>query len=184
MKPKLSVFTHPTVLACLVVSTFLPWAAQAAYPVTVIESVPIKTQVAPLLGTMSGTLTGIATTQQQVGAAINQNGGKIATQIEQAAQAQRDQDIFSRQTDRLEEARKTYTVPDSICTESSSGMATEIQSSARARQSALSGGSGISNSKVRQGVTLPSPPPEQTQFRAASIHADYCDSTDFDAIAA
>lgn len=181
MKPKLSVFTHPTVLACLVVSTFLPWAAHAAYPVTVIESVPIKTQVAPLLGTMSGTLTGIATTQQQVGAAINQNGGKIATQIEQAAQAQRDQDIFSRQTDRLEEARKTYTVPDSICTESGSGMATEIQSSARARQSALSGGSGISSSKVRQGVTLPSPPPEQTQFRAASIHADYCDSTDFDA---
>ncbi len=99
-----------------------------AVSVVVTSSVPIETQVAPVLGQMSGTLTGMAATQQQIGAAINQNGGKIATQIEQAAQAQRDQDIFARQTERLERSRRTYTIPDSLCTESGSGMATQVQS--------------------------------------------------------
>ncbi|BEL92817.1 MULTISPECIES: conjugal transfer protein TraW [Serratia] len=149
-----------------------------AVSVVVTSSVPIETQVAPVLGQMSGTLTGMAATQQQIGAAINQNGGKIATQIEQAAQAQRDQDIFARQTERLERSRRTYTIPDSLCTESGSGMATQVQSRARARQSALSRGQGISNAMIRQGWTAPAPAPEQTAFRAAGVHADYCDATD------
>jgi hypothetical protein len=169
-----------SLLTSLVVLAYLPESV-LAYPVEVMTSVPIQTLVAPQLGQMNGTLTEMATTQHQVGAAINQNGGKVATQIEQAAQAQRDQDIFSRQTDRLEQARQTYTVPDSICTDSGSGMATEIQNGARARQGALSSGGGISNRTIQQGVTSPTPPPEQTQFRTAAIHADYCDSTDFSA---
>lgn len=167
-----------SLLTVLVLSAYLPGKA-AAYPVEVMSSLPIETQVAPALGAINGTLTEIAGTQHQVGAAINQNGGKVATQIEQAAQAQRDQDIFARQTDKLEKARRTYSVPDSICTESGSGMAAQVQSGARARQGALASGSGISNSTIRQGVTSPAPPPEQTQFRTAAIHADYCDATDF-----
>ncbi|KOY61573.1 conjugal transfer protein [Photorhabdus heterorhabditis] len=149
------------------------------YPVEVLKSIPIQTQVAPLLGTMNTSLGEIATTQHQVGAAINQNGSKIATQIEQSAQAQRDQDIFAHQTDRLEQARRTYTVPDSICTESGSGMASQIQNGTRARQSSLASGNGISNNKIRQGVTTPIPARGQAQFRVAAIHADYCDAVDF-----
>lgn len=166
-----------SLLASLILSACLPGHA-LAYPVEVMSSVPIQTQVAPALGAINGTLTEIATTQHQVGAAINQNGGKVATQIEQAAQAQRDQDIFARQAEKLEQARRTYTIPDSICSESGSGVAAQVQSGARAHQGALASGGGISNNTIRQGVTAPTPPQEQAQFRTAAIHADYCDATD------
>ncbi|MBC8950085.1 conjugal transfer protein TraW [Xenorhabdus sp. TS4] len=179
MKSNTPILPRVSLLSGLIFYITLTNQSFAGYPVTVLESVPVTTQVTPALGTMSATLSEIATTQHQVGAAINQNGSKIATQIEQSAQAQRDQDIFARQTDKLEQARRTYTVPDSICTESGSGMASQIQGGARAQQSSLASGKGISNSKIRHSVTTPTPAQGQTQFRTAAIHADYCDAVDF-----
>ncbi len=166
-------------LAGLVLTASLPEYALAGYPVTVVESVPLTTQVAPALNAINGTLSEIAATQQQIGAAINENSGKIAAQIEQAAQAQRDQDIYARQLDRMEKARQSYTVPESSCAESASGMSTQIQNGTRARQGSLTNGNGISNDKIQKAITSPAPPPEQVQFHTAAIHADYCDATDY-----
>ncbi|WP_426575586.1 conjugal transfer protein TraW (plasmid) [Xenorhabdus stockiae] len=179
MKLNHSIPSKVSLLAGLIIYMTFPTRSLAGYPVTVLESIPITTQVTPVLGTMNASLGDIALTQRQIGTAINQNGSKITTQIEQSAQAQRDQDIFARQTDKLEKARRTYTVPDNICTESGSGMAVQIQSGVRAKQSSLANGSGISNRKIRQSITTPAPPQGQTQFRTASIHADYCDAVDF-----
>ncbi|MGJ3447733.1 conjugal transfer protein TraW [Enterobacter sp. PTB] len=142
-----------------------------AMPVEVTSSLPVERQIVPQMHIMNDTL-------GQLGAAVNENGGKTATEIAQAAQAQRDQDTFGRQTDRLEQSRRAFAVPETICTESGSGMAAEVHSGSRARQGALAAGQGISNSRIRQGVTAPTPPPEQVQYQGAAIHADYCDATD------
>lgn len=157
-------------LVSLALLTTVPGRA-LAYPVEVMTSTPITTQVTPQLHIMNGTLS-------QLGAAVNENGDKLATEMAQTGQAQRDQDVFARQTDKLEQSRRAFTVPDTICTESGAGMAAEVTSSARAQQGALAAGHGISNSKIRQGVTAPTPPPDQTQYQSAAIHADYCDATD------
>ncbi|WP_202305922.1 conjugal transfer protein TraW [Dryocola clanedunensis] len=166
-----------TLAAAVVYIILQPLQAQA-YPVEVITSVPIDTSVVPALAGINGELGTANSTLYQVGTAINQNGGKIAAEVEQAAQAQRDQDIFARQSERLEAARQSYTVPDSICSESASGAASSISSAARATQGALGGGSGISDAQIKQAVTDPSLASDTAQYRAAAIHAGYCDATD------
>lgn len=166
-----------TLAAAVVYIILQPLQAQA-YPVEVITSVPIDTAVVPALAGISAELGTANSTLYQVGTAINQNGGKIASEVEQAAQAQRDQDIFARQSERLEAARQSYTVPDSICSESASGAASSISSAARATQGALGGGSGISDAQIKQAVTDPSLASDTAQYRAAAIHAGYCDATD------
>lgn len=166
-----------TLAAAVVYIILQPLQAQA-YPAEVITSVPIDTAVVPALAGINGELGTANSTLYQVGTAINQNGGKIATEVEQAAQAQRDQDIFARQSERLEAARQSYTVPDSICSESASGAASSISSAARATQGALGGGSGISDAQIKQAVTDPSLASDTAQYRAAAIHAGYCDATD------
>jgi len=166
-----------TLAAAVVYIILQPHQAQA-YPVEVITSVPIDTSVVPALAGINGELGTANSTLYQVGTAINQNGGKIASEVEQAAQAQRDQDIFARQSERLEAARQSYTVPDSICSESASGAASSISSAARATQGALGSGSGISDAQIKQAVTDPSLASDTAQYRAAAIHAGYCDATD------
>lgn len=144
-----------------------------ATPVEVTSSVPITTQVVPPLGA-------IATTLPQIGAAINQNGQKTSAVIDQAAQAQRQQDKFGRETDRLEQSRRSYQVPDSICAESGSGQATAVTNQARATESAMiGGGMGISDSKIRAAVTKATVAMTEAQAQSASIHAQWCDATDY-----
>lgn len=159
-----------TLLAVLLLPLYTGRAL--AMPVEVTSSLPVERQIMPQMHIMNETL-------GQLGAAVNENGGKTSTEIAQAAQAQRDQDTFGRQTDRLEQSRRAFAVPETICTESGSGMAAGVHSGSRARQGALTAGKGISNARIRQGVTAPTPPPEQVQYQGAAIHADYCDATDY-----
>ena len=96
-----------------------------AYSVTVVASRPVEQQVVPRMEAIKGVLSDILSTQTATGTAINQNSEKLASVIAQNGQATRQQMIFSNETQRLEEARKSFTVPDSICSESASGIATE-----------------------------------------------------------
>ncbi|WP_174891717.1 conjugal transfer protein TraW, partial [Candidatus Hamiltonella defensa] len=94
-----------------------------AIPVEVTHSLPISTRVVPALSAINATLAQIAATEFQIGTAINQNSNKLASMLAETAKTQRDQDTFIRKTQRLEAARRSYTVPKSICSESASGMA-------------------------------------------------------------
>ncbi|EAS3780363.1 conjugal transfer protein [Salmonella enterica] len=150
-----------------------------AYTVNVNSSIPVTTQVVPQLSTANGTLTEIATTQHQVGAAINASGDKVASMIEQAEQARATQESFARQSDRLEQSRRNFAVPETICTESTSGAAARVNSQARATQSGYTRGSGVSNRKLKDALTEATPAPEQVQYQSAALHSQWCDETDY-----
>ncbi|CSX60035.1 IS600 ORF2 [Shigella sonnei] len=109
-----------------------------AYSVTVVASRPVEQQVVPRMEAIKGVLSDILSTQTATGTAINQNSEKLASVIAQNGQATRQQMIFSNETQRLEEARKSFTVPDSICSESASGIATESKSASASAASKLS----------------------------------------------
>ncbi|HDD8870411.1 TPA: conjugal transfer protein TraW, partial [Escherichia coli] len=120
-----------------------------AYSVTVVASRPVEQQVVPRMEAIKGVLSDILSTQTATGTAINQNSEKLASVIAQNGQATRQQMIFSNETQRLEEARKSFTVPDSICSESASGIATESKSASASAASKLSKGGGVSNRSIR-----------------------------------
>lgn len=131
----------------------------AAYTVYVSGSAPIEMQVMPAMGTINATLAEILTTETQIGTAIVQASDKQVSAVTEAARAQREADIFGRQTERLERARDSFTVTDSICSESASGMATQVSKQTRSSASRLSGGGGVSSAMVRKSVaSLPVAP--------------------------
>ncbi|EGA0973559.1 conjugal transfer protein TraW, partial [Salmonella enterica subsp. enterica serovar Kentucky] len=133
-----------TLLAALI-AILSGTACQAhAYSVTVVASRPVEQQVVPRMEAIKGVLSDILSTQTATGTAINQNSEKLASVIAQNGQATRQQMIFSNETQRLEEARKSFTVPDSICSESASGIATESKSASASAASKLSKGGGVS----------------------------------------
>ncbi|EHE1518989.1 conjugal transfer protein TraW, partial [Salmonella enterica] len=170
--------SRPAVFTVSLISFLITTPAQA-FPVNVTSSVPVTTQIVPQLSTANGTLTEIATTQHQVGAAINANGDKVASMIEQAEQSRATQDSFARQSERLEQSRRSFAVPETICTESTSGAAARVSSQARATQSGYSRGDGVSNSKLKTALSRPAPAPEQVQYQSAAIHGQWCDETDY-----
>ncbi|HHV3685052.1 TPA: conjugal transfer protein TraW, partial [Salmonella enterica] len=147
--------------------------------VNVNSSIPVTTQIVPQLSTANGTLTEIATTQHQVGAAINASANKISSSIEQAEQSRATQDSFARQSERLEESRRSFAVPETICTESTSGSAARVSSQARATQSSYTRGGGVSNKTIKRALTDATPAPEQVQYQSAAIHGQWCDETDY-----
>lgn len=150
--------------------------AHAVWPVTVDASIPITTEVTPALKLMQTTLTEILSTEEQIGTAIVQASDREVSAITEAAQAQRQADIFGRQTERLERARESYSVADSICSESASGVATAVGRTTRANASRLGTGGGVSDAVV--GKVLASQPvaPRQGGYRSAAMHAGYCTS--------
>lgn len=145
-----------------------------AYPVEVMTSIPVQTVIQPALGTMQATLGEILSAETETGTAVVQNADKVTTAVTEAARTQREAENFNRQADRLEKARAAYTVPDSICSESASGTASQVSQATRASASKLAGGSGVSSAAVRE--TLASLPvsPRQGGYRSALIHAAYC----------
>ena len=170
----------PLLLATLgITGATLSPAAFAVYPVTVDSSVPVTTEVMPALSSIEATLGEIEATQIQVGTAINQNGDKIAALISQTASAQRDYSTFSQETGRLETARRSYTVPDSICSESASGVATAVSAGAKSLEGQLAGGSGIQDAAIKTAVSGPPVDPTQEQYQAADIHKSYCSAADY-----
>ena len=144
-----------------------------AHPVEVTTSVPAD-RISTQLGTMQATLGEILAAETETGTAVVQNADKVTTAVTEAARTQREAENFNRQADRLEKARAAYTVPDSICSESASGTASQVSRATRAAASKLAGGSGVSSAAVRE--TLASLPvsPRQGGYRSALIHAAYC----------
>ena len=129
--------------------------AVSAVTVNVNSSVPISTEVVPQLSTANTALASILTTEQEIATAIAENASKTNAIITQTAQANREQQIFSNQVQRLEEARRSFTLPESICSESASGVAVQARNEARATTSSLSSGSGISKAAVKERFTTP-----------------------------
>jgi len=150
-----------------------------AYPVEVMTSVPVTQQILPEMGTIQGTLAEILRMQQATGTAINQNSDKLATIISQDGQATRQQMIFGNETQRLEEARRSFSVPDSVCSDSASGVATETRSAAGSTASRLSSGGGISSTPVRNRFTGVATSQAREAYDGANVHAAYCTAAEY-----
>lgn len=150
-----------------------------AYTVSVVSSVPVSTQVMPALTSIETTLAEILTTNTEIGSAITQASDKNTAVLSEGFQAQRQADNFGRETDRLEKARSSFTVPDSICSESASGVANQVNSTAAASQSSLASGSGITNSAIKTAVASAPLLPAQEDYRSAAIHAKYCTAEEY-----
>lgn len=172
MKKLPVVLTRHKLLAACILTGLIPQVH--AMTVEVTSSVPVENVVAPALRTMQLTLAEILTAETETGTAVVQSAEKTTTAVTEAARTQREAENFNRQVDRLEKARASYTVPDSICSESASGSAAQVSQATRAAASKLSGGSGVSSAAVRE--TLASLPisPRQGGYRSALIHAAYC----------
>lgn len=146
----------------------------AVVPVTVDGSIPITLEVMPAMRVLQATLSEILTTEMQIGTAIVQASDKQVAVITESARAQRETDIFGRQTERLERAREQYTVADSICSESASGMAATVGKVSRSNSSTLATGSGVSSAVVRKTIASLPVAPRQGGYRSAAMHAAYC----------
>lgn len=173
-------YSRPAVFTLSLISFLIATSTHAkAMTVNVNSSIPVTTQIVPQLSAANGTLTEIATTQHQVGAAINASANKISSSIEQAEQSRATQESFARQSERLEQSRRSFAVPETICTESTSGSAARVSSQARATQSSYARGGGVSNKTIRSALTDATPAPEQVQYQSAAIHGQWCDETDY-----
>lgn len=150
-----------------------------ALGVVVTSSVPITTTVAPALSSIEATLAEILTTNTEMGTAITQASDKNSTVLSEGFQSQRSADNFGRETNRLEKARDSFTVPDSICSESASGVAAQVGSTAAASESSLASGTGITNSAIKTAVSSVPLLPAQEDYRSAAIHAKYCTSEEY-----
>ena len=154
-----------TLLAALI-ATLSGTACQAhAYSVTVVASRPVEEQVIPRMEAIKDVLGNILSTQTATGTAINQNSEKLASVIAQNGQATRQQMIF--------------TVPDSICSESASGIATESKSASASAASKLSKGGGVSNRSIRDRLASAANSPVREAYDGAAIHASYCTEAEY-----
>ncbi len=143
-------------------------------PVAVVSSVPVTAQIMPSMIELQATLGEILTTETQIGTAIVQASDKQVAVIAESAHAQREADIFGRQTERLERAREQYSVADSICSESASGVAASVANVSRAQASQLATGAGVSNAVVRKTIASEPVASRQGGYRSAAMHAAYC----------
>ncbi len=165
-------------LTALAVSVLASQSAWAIVPVTVDGSIPITVEVMPAMRLMQATLAEILTTNEQIGTAVVQASDKQVAVITEAARAQREADIFGRQTERLERAREQYTVADSICSESGSGVASTVGNVSRGQASSLSTGAGVTSAVVRKAVASLPVAPRQGGYRSAAMHAAYCTASE------
>ncbi|ORM90358.1 conjugal transfer protein [Pantoea cypripedii] len=131
------------------------------------------------MGTIQGTLSEIVRMQQATGTAITQNSDKLTAVISQDGQATRQQMIFNNETQRLEEARRSFSVPDSVCSDSASGVASEIRSDAGSTASRLSSGGGISSAPVRHRFTAVAESQARDAYDGANVHAAYCTAAEY-----
>lgn len=166
-------------LLALAIMSSLPTVA-SAYTVNVNSSIPITTQVLPEMATIQATLVEILQMQQATGTAINQNADKLGALINQDGQATRRQMVFNNETQRLEEARQTFSVPDSICSDSASGVAAQSKSASGSTASKLSSGKGVSSSAVRKRIATVSEEQARDAFDGANVHAAYCTAAEYE----
>jgi hypothetical protein len=162
-----------TAILCAVTSPAL-----AVYPVTVDSSIPITTQVVPQLSAANATLGGILSINTSIGGAVTEGTDKIAAMIQESATNQQQYSSYAQEAQNLEHARQSFTVPDSICSESASGQAAQVTGTAVSAQSSLSAGHGVSDSAISKILSDPAPAPEQDLFRSATVHARYCTASE------
>lgn len=153
-------------------------AGVPAASVYVTGSAPVSTQIMPALGTIEATLADILATQIQLGTAVVNGNEQVASVVSEGFKTQREMDILARQTERLEEARKSFTVPESICSESASGAASQVAATTRATASSLRG----SRSAAGGALAGTTKTPGEDAIRTASTHAGYCTDDEFSAI--
>ncbi|MGT2213032.1 conjugal transfer protein TraW [Enterobacter hormaechei subsp. xiangfangensis] len=163
----------------LAIASSLPTVA-SALTVNVNSSVPITTQVLPEMATIQATLVEILQMQQATGTAITQNADKLGALINQDGQATRQQMIFNNETQRLEEARQSFSVPDSICSDSASGVAAQSKSASGSAASKLSSGKGVSSSAVRKRISTASEEQARNAYDGANVHAAYCTAAEYE----
>ncbi|MCZ9582980.1 conjugal transfer protein TraW [Enterobacter cloacae] len=163
----------------LAIASSLPTVA-SALTVNVNSSVPITTQVLPEMATIQATLVEILQMQQATGTAITQNADKLGALINQDGQATRQQMIFNNETQRLEKARQSFSVPDSICSDSASGVAAQSKSASGSAASKLSSGKGVSSSAVRKRISTASEEQARDAYDGANVHAAYCTAAEYE----
>lgn len=163
----------------LAIASSLPTVA-SALTVNVNSSVPITTQVLPEMATIQATLVEILQMQQATGTAITQNADKLGALINQDGQATRQQMIFNNETQRLEEARQSFSVPDSICSDSASGVAAQSKRASGSAASKLSSGKGVSSSAVRKRISTASEEQARDAYDGANVHAAYCTAAEYE----
>ncbi|MFP8464900.1 conjugal transfer protein TraW [Enterobacter hormaechei] len=163
----------------LAIASSLPTVA-SALTVNVNSSVPITTQVLPEMATIQATLVEILQMQQATGTAITQNADKLGALINQDGQATRQQMIFNNETQRLEEARQSFSVPDSICSDSASGVAAQSKNASGSAASKLSSGKGVSSSAVRKRISTASEEQARDAYDGANVHAAYCTAAEYE----
>lgn len=168
MKPRLSLLAA---LLCMSPSAF-------SYPVTVVASTPVTTQIMPALGTIEATLGDILLTQTELGTAVVNGNEQISAVISEGFKSQREMDILARQTERLEDARRRFAVPESICSESASGAAARVAGTSRSTVSALRG----DRTAAGGGLAGQTKNPGEDTIRAAATHAPYCTEDEYQAI--
>jgi len=151
----------------------------SAATVHVESSLPVTRQILPEMATIQGTLAEILQTQVATGTAITQNADKLGAIISQDGQATRQQIIFSNETQRLEEARQSFSVPDSICSDSASGVAAKSKSASGSTASKLSSGSGVSSAAVRKRIATAPEEQARDAFNGANVHAAYCTPAEY-----
>lgn len=124
--------------------------------------------------------TSVSTLLYQIGTAINQQTSKVSSTVEAAARAQREFDAAQERNRRYEDARQRYSVPTSICSESTSGGASEVAAAAAGVKGSMRprGGAPISSATIAQAINSPPVSQEVDAARASSVHAQYCDADD------
>lgn len=168
-------------LAALLAAALYSLPGMATYPVSVVTSTPITSQVVPQMTAINTELAAIETTLAEIATSQAENAAKADAVASQTSQASRSQANFNQQVGMLEAARKSFTLPESICSESPSGVAAETRSTARATASKLSSGSGISNSTVKSRFTSAPPSVATDAYAGSAVHASYCTEADYDA---
>ncbi|AZS59257.1 conjugal transfer protein (plasmid) [Pectobacterium parmentieri] len=169
------------ILAACIGGVMLPVYQAFAYPVEVMTSMPITTEVVPQLSAANGTLGSILSTNQQIGGAVSAGNDKIAAMIQQSTENMQKYATYAQQVQNLETARRSYTVPESICSESASGQASQIARQAGAKQNSLASGGGVSNAAIKKALSSKPDAPEKHLFATADIHRNYCTKEDADA---
>lgn len=167
-------------LSAMAVSLSCSLAAHAAYTVSVVASTPVTTQILPEMGVIEAILGEILAAQIQTGTAVTQNAEKLASIVTESSEATRQQMIFNNETQRLEEARKTFTVPDSICSESASGVATQSRNASRKAAAKLSSGGGVSNTAVSNRVKKAPESRARDAYDGSAVHASYCTEEEYE----
>lgn len=157
-----------------------------AYTVNVNSSIPVETRIMPGLEAIEVTLGEILAVEnltlkvsQEIGTAIVQASDKNTAIIEQTAKMNKDFLIYQKKVERLEAARVSYSVPTTICSESTSTVANKVKNTSKILASGLISGRNIIDSDIKKLYTSPKQSIATDSYRAANVHSKYCTEAEY-----